>query len=630
MPQQLTYPGVYVAEAPSGVHPIVGVATSITAFLGRTEWGRTDEAVMCTSWADFTSQFGGLWSQSRLGFAVRSFFLNGGKQALICRVYSPPAGGDGIARIGLGNGDQQLALMASSPGAWGDGLRVAVDHKGIDANATPELFNLSITAGARAERLVGVSLYQDSTRNLADVLTRQSVLLRWDTAVKGMLAPPPAGTARVSPADGADAASQADAAVKTAAGGANDALKAKAAADKALADAQGKAAKAADGQKATAKALTDAQNAQPPDQAAIDKAKADDTAAQKAVTDANAALQTAQKNAGDAADALDAAQKASTKAAADAAAAAGSLGGDDGGAITPDALQTQAEPLLLKADLFNILCIPPFAADGADVAPTVFDWGAALCEKRRAILLVDPPSAWTTVQAAVDGFRDPVDELGGRSSYAAAYFPRVRQPNPLRDDALEEFVPCGVVAGVMARTDAERGVWKAPAGLAADLRGVPDLSVNLTDDENGELNPLGVNCLRSMPAAGRVVWGARTLKGADSLASEWKYVPVRRTALFIEESLYRGTRWAVFEPNDEPLWGQLRLNVGSFMHQLFRQGAFQGRSPKDAYFVKCDAATTTQADRDLGVVNLLVGFAPLKPAEFVVIRLQQLAGQIET
>jgi len=159
---------------------------------------------------------------------------------------------------------------------------------------------------------------------------------------------------------------------------------------------------------------------------------------------------------------------------------------------------------------------------------------------------------------------------------------------------------------------------------------VRELSYKLTDGENGQLNPIGVNCLRTFPVIGNVVWGARTLEGADLLASEWKYVPVRRLALFIEESLYRGTQWVVFEPNDEPLWAQIRLNVGAFMHNLFRQGAFQGTSPREAYFVKCDGETTTQNDIDLGIVNILVGFAPLKPAEFVIIKIQQIAGEIQT
>jgi phage tail sheath protein FI len=162
------------------------------------------------------------------------------------------------------------------------------------------------------------------------------------------------------------------------------------------------------------------------------------------------------------------------------------------------------------------------------------------------------------------------------------------------------------------------------------VAGAQELAVKLTDFEQGSLNQVGLNCLRTFPVIGSVVWGARTLQGADKLASEWKYVPIRRLALFIEESLYRGTQWAVFEPNDEPLWAQIRLNLGAFMQSLFRQGAFQGTSPRDAYFGKCDAETTTQTDRNNGIVNILVGFAPLKPAEFVMIKISQIAGQIET
>ena len=129
---------------------------------------------------------------------------------------------------------------------------------------------------------------------------------------------------------------------------------------------------------------------------------------------------------------------------------------------------------------------------------------------------------------------------------------------------------------------------------------------------------------------GIVSWGARTLNGNDQQTSEWKYIPVRRMALFLEESLYRGTKWVVFEPNDEPLWSQIRLNLGAFMQDLFRQGAFQGKTPQEAYFVKCDSETTTQSDIDHGIVNILVGFAPLKPAEFVIIKIQQIAGQLGT
>jgi uncharacterized protein len=195
---------------------------------------------------------------------------------------------------------------------------------------------------------------------------------------------------------------------------------------------------------------------------------------------------------------------------------------------------------------------------------------------------------------------------------------------------LRTFAPSGLVAGLYASIDSSRGVWKAPAGTEAGMSGVQSLVYKLTDAEQGVLNPIGLNCVRTFPDYGTVMWGARTLQGADADASQWKYVPVRRLALYIEASLLQGTQWAVFEPNDEPLWASLRLNIGSFMNGLFRNGAFQGQTPSQAYLVKCDSETTTQADIDNGVVNVLVGFAPLLPAEFVVLQIQQLAGQSQT
>ncbi len=297
---------------------------------------------------------------------------------------------------------------------------------------------------------------------------------------------------------------------------------------------------------------------------------------------------------------------------------------------------------LLKADLFNLLCIPPlvFARETAapaferldiDVPTNVLLAAGALCTEERALLVVDAPRNWDVAAAenTIDIYRTAV----GNPKNAAIYFPRLRLIDPLQDGQLEEFAPGGVVAGIIARTDSSRGVWKAPAGTEAGLGGVLGLQVNggpatLTDGENGRLNPRGINCLRNLPGIGHVVWGARTLEGADMLASQWKYLPVRRLALFIEESLFRGTQWVVFEPNDEPLWAQIRLNLGAFMNGLFRQGAFQGKTPAEAFFVKCDKETTTQADRNLGIVNIMVGFAPLKPAEFVVLIIQQIAGDL--
>jgi phage tail sheath protein FI len=297
--------------------------------------------------------------------------------------------------------------------------------------------------------------------------------------------------------------------------------------------------------------------------------------------------------------------------------------GRDGATPTGDEYQSTEGGIraLEQADLFNLLCIPPFSAEQEVPGST---WTSALSyiasRNRRAMLLIDPPSDWSSVDTAVADFANfPVSP----NENAAIFFPYIRTADPLDENRLADFPPSGAVAGVIARTDAQRGVWKAPAGIEATLRGIPELALKLSDFDNGRLNPLGVNCLRAFPVMGRVVWGARTLRGADRLASEWKYLPVRRLALFLEESLYRGTQWAVFEPNDEPLWAQLRLAIGSFMQNLFRQGAFQGQTPRQAYFVKCDSETTTQNDINLGIVNVLVGFAPLKPAEFVVIRIQQ-------
>jgi uncharacterized protein len=299
------------------------------------------------------------------------------------------------------------------------------------------------------------------------------------------------------------------------------------------------------------------------------------------------------------------------------------------GSYTP-AAGTGGVYALRKTD-FNILCIPPLERDG-DLPDGVAGTAAGLCVERRAMLLVDPPKAWTDITEAVKGASGADGGVkpsvsGDNAKNAALYFPRLRLSD--ENGLVQTFPPCGAVAGVWARTDGQRGVWKAPAGTDASLNGVEDLTVKLTDLENGELNPLGTNCLRTFPIVGSVVWGARTLRGADRLADQWKYVPVRRTALFIEESLYRGTQWVVFEPNDEPLWAAIRLNVGAFMNSLFRQGAFQGRTPQQAYLVKCDADNNPQNDIDRGIVNILVGFAPLKPAEFVLIRIQQLAGQIQ-
>lgn len=299
----------------------------------------------------------------------------------------------------------------------------------------------------------------------------------------------------------------------------------------------------------------------------------------------------------------------------------------DGGAPTVQTLKDGLKALeRLAPDVFNLLCLPASANLEDDEHEEVVTAAAKFCEDHRAFLIVDPPQS-------VDDLDDLNDWIAGnefvRHRNAAVYFPRLMMRDPLNELRPREVGPSGTVAGIYARTDGTRGIWKAPAGTDARLFGV-DVPARLTDLEQGGLNPKGINVIRTLPIFQNVVWGARTLDGADQQASEWKYIPIRRTALFIEESLYQGIQWAVFEPNDEPLWSQLRLNVGAFMNDLFRQGAFQGSTPAEAYFVKCDGDTTTQSDINRGIVNILVGFAPLKPAEFVVIRLQQIAGQLES
>jgi phage tail sheath protein FI len=282
--------------------------------------------------------------------------------------------------------------------------------------------------------------------------------------------------------------------------------------------------------------------------------------------------------------------------------------------------------------IFNILCIPAAAnlTTTTDPSPMQGLLSAAeqYCIDKRAFFIVDIPAAVDTA-AEMGTLLQALEGLGLRSNNAAVYFPRLLIPDPLQNGRPRNVGASGTLAGVYARTDATRGIWKAPAGTDAKLTNA-QLALRIDDLENGGLNPLGVNAMRNFPIFGNISWGARTLNGADQQASEWKYIPVRRTALYIEESLYQGLKWVVFEPNDEPLWAQIRMNVGGFMNNLFRQGAFQGNTPAKAYFVKCDSETTTQNDIDRGIVNILVGFAPLKPAEFVVIKIQQLAGQIQT
>ncbi|MBD2158541.1 phage tail sheath subtilisin-like domain-containing protein [Leptolyngbya sp. FACHB-16] len=530
MPITPTYPGVYIEEIPSGVRTITGVATSITAFIGRALRGPVNQAVTINSFADFERMFGGLWVESSLGYAVRDFYLNGGSQAVIVRLLhsknetrqvtqgasgrNPESAEDNSvvspakARLQVGSSNS-ITLDASSEGTWGNNLQLSIDH---DVPTGAELLQIYPASGLEQEDLFNLTV-RDTSTGITEVFRNLTV--------------------KSSPRQINNVLSNESNLVRVA--------------------------------------------------ASLPTARPDETAEFTIVTLGSDGTQ---------------------------------LEATDFAGVGTES-NKQGLYALEQVDLFNLLCLPLYSENISD--NSLLEAAKSYCEKRRAFLLIDPPK---NVRTIVDL------DLGVRSKNAAIFYPSLRQPNPLKNNQIEEFAPCGAIAGVIARTDAQRGVWKAPAGLEASLVGVSQLSVSLTDAENGQLNQLGINCIRTMPGSGQVLWGARTLQGNDRLASEWKYIPVRRLSLYIQESLYRGTQWVVFEPNDESLWAQIRLNLGAFMHNLFRQGAFQGKSPREAYFVKCDSETTTQNDINLGIVNIRVGFAPLKPAEFVILQLQQMAGQI--
>ncbi|MDY6795822.1 MAG: phage tail sheath C-terminal domain-containing protein [Actinomycetota bacterium] len=539
MPTTPTYPGVYIEEIPSGVRTITGVATSITAFVGRAKKGEPDDPILIHSFADYERKFGGLWEESTMSYAVQHYFMHGGRDALIVRVINDGEKASVTLPTTEPTGEPTpepnpettpgIVLEAASEGTWGDNIRVSVNYETKEADPdTGELFNLvvrelrppSSTDIVAEEIFRNLSVDPKDARYIESVLEQQSQLVRVENIPAEPVGRP-----------------------------------------------------------------------------------------EKTLDENDDVVFVPLENGGDG-DGIDAEQLTT---------------GTD---YQKNHMGVYA---LDKADLFNILCIPPLSRTTDVGFGTTLADAVSYCKEKRAMLIVDPPSGWSNPESAKSGLDALRSALGtDYCTNAAAYFPGLKMPDPLKENLVEEFAPCGAVAGIYARTDAKRGVWKAPAGQEASFSGVREFTCKLTDRENGDLNQLGLNCLRSFPVYGNIVWGARTLAGADRLASEWKYIPVRRLALYIEESLYRGTQWVVFEPNDEPLWAQIRLNVGAFMHDLFVKGAFQGTAPRDAYFVKCDSETTTQNDIDKGIVNILVGFAPLKPAEFVIIKIQQIAGDIQT
>jgi uncharacterized protein len=316
----------------------------------------------------------------------------------------------------------------------------------------------------------------------------------------------------------------------------------------------------------------------------------------------------------------------------------------------------QEDSDLDKVPVFNLMVLPGIADNSAtwtsdESGALILSTAIAFCERKLAFLIMDPP-----VTDSADGTVPPVPgtvplptpvqsnmiqntiNQGSlpESKNAALYFPYLLSPDPITGSATNpvtgqpsQIPPAATVAGVYAATDLARGVWKAPAGFQAQTNNVTGVVARgrMTDQRQGVLNPLGVNCLRTFPNIPTVVFGARTLAVTDQ---QWRYVSVRRMALFLEQTFYANLKWVIFEPNADPLWSAITMSINAFMLGLFKQGAFQGDTPSEAFSVQCNSQTTAQADIDNGIVNIVVGFAPLKPAEFVIITITQLAGQTQT
>jgi Bacteriophage tail sheath protein len=537
VPLQVSYPGVYIQEVHSGVHSIVGVSTSATAFVDVFRRGPKNQPVRIDSLADFERTFDGLWSLSEASYAISQYFLNGGETAWVVRVVSD----DAAASKPKDDDTTPLKLQAANEGKWGDSLEVAVqtNSDGQTVNvAVRELHDL----GNGKKRIHLSEAYNDLTlvpgpKYVLDVINDQSSLIC-------VTEPPQVNGAKSSGKDDAP--------------------------------------RITSGEVVNRLEWSDQSPSPFKGFSGGDDGFGDDPAQESSkLFEAIPDLLVPE---------------------------------DEDGPAGMYALR------LMAPEIFNVLCLPATAQlDDDDARKRINDTAAKFCADHRAFYVVDCQVEWT-----VDAIQGQLDALTELSSNAAVYFPALTMPDPLNGNRPRTVGPSGTIAGVIARTDTARGIWKAAAGTEATMRGATP-TIGVSDAENGALNELGINVLRTFPVYGSVSWGARTLDGADVKESEWKYIPVRRLALHIENSLFTGTKWAVFEPNDEPLWGQLRLSVGSFMHDLFRQGAFAGTSPTDSYFVHCDGTTTTDSDIANGIVNIVVGFAPLRPAEFVIISIQQIA-----
>lgn len=654
---QPTYPGVYVEEVSSGVRPITAASTSTAAFIGQAEKGLIGGPVKIYNFTEFQDQYGDFLSGAYLAHAVYQFFNNGGGSCYIIRVAEGEATADIVLRdrhATVATRQPSLTIAANSPGAWGNGLIIAIAD---GTNDPTNEFNLDVYVGGEAtpresftnlgmiparvnyaESVNNISQYievtVDTTNTNADLIDGTSV---GQSAVDllGLSADQTKlqiningdGYQEIDLQDAVDEAIMAD--LSTAANVAA-AIQAVVTGQGALPGLQKQLVSTPSNVIFTSFTATQAANIL----TLTSGAPGVDSSVQvMPASDINEDISWALKL-GIAAGGTELFGSAILRPVVNSSYLVGShtlpndavesvTAGDDGSPlITSDTEFTDAFSSLDNIDDVSLLAVPGRGS------VQVVSAGINYCANRSlsdCFFIGDMAPDDDDVPDA----QSFVGLISPKNSYGAVYMPWLLGTDPTGISSADiPIPPSGYVAGMYAKTDANRGVWKAPAGIESALAGASGLVANLTDAQHGDLNqdPYNVNVIRQFKSAGRVIWGARTI----SSDAEYRYVPVRRMAIMLRVSLYRGTQWVVFEPNDEPLWAQIRLNVGAFMHNLFRQGAFQGASPKEAYLVKCDAETTTQNDINLGIVNIIVGFAPLKPAEFVMIKIQQLAGQVET
>jgi phage tail sheath protein FI len=668
MPIAPTYPGVYIQELPSQFRAITGVATSVAAFIDWFPRGPLNEAIQVNSWADVERTFGGLHARSEASYALDQFFANGGSTAWVVRVgnSATPADSTTAANVGIRSkntsGTAVLTLTAREPGVWGNLVRAIVEPGSIPTTFNLVLREVNISEGRQT--VLREERYDDLDTTPADyaktVLDERGAIVAASPLSAAGNLPSPSGTMSgvLTPA--------AVAGLPSAPPASNHIMKVDLTVPSVPVDTRevdlgvAKFASIDD----LAARLQGALRGAIPSAAGVDPARVEYTQATVQITASGDRLQVlagtgATHNVrlsfkpGALATALGlddgTANNANENIAAYQLGQGGPFRAQTGGAAGNDGSLPRVQDLvgqeaispatgmyaLNLADTINLLCVPRISRFDLPTASEKFDdvkFGAAVaaftlyCQRRRAMLLLDAPDtagsptgikSFMTKNSAV---RDP---------NVALFYPRLTIGDPLRDYLARSIGASGAIAGICARTDANRGVWKAPAGTEALVRGITRLETKLTDAENGILNPVGINCLRTFDLYGHVNWGGRTLVGVDAAPNQWKYIPVRRLALFLEETLYRSTLWVIHEPNDEPLWAQIRLSVGAFMNDLFQKGAFQGRTKQEAYFVHCDSTTTTPLDQERGIVNLTVGFAPLKPAEFLIISIQQIPPQVE-